>query len=71
MSDLNPTQEAVAVAIREGRDRAGMPVFPINETVDLVNAIDALIKLRIEQALLTNAAIGHDVIDKIRKAWER
>lgn len=65
-----PILEMLAGAIREGRDRAGMPVFPIDETLLLAETIDTLIKLRIEQALLTNAAIGPEVIDRIRKAWD-
>lgn len=38
---------------------------------DVAKAIDYLIKLRIEQALRTNAAIGPEVIAKIRKAWDQ
>ena len=66
-----PILEMLAGAIREGKDRAGMPVFPVEETLLLAETIDTLIKLRIEQALRTNAAIGPEVIAKIRKAWEQ
>lgn len=37
---------------------------------EVARSIDYLIKLRIEQALRTNAAIGPDVIARIRKAWD-
>jgi len=62
---MSDQRQELTRAIEQGRDLPGFQVFGVTQAIRVVDAIDALIRLRIEQAL--DAAMGTPMPEHVRE----